>query len=478
MYTCGQVTELASGNNRVEYTYDYRRRLTAIGYNGNASYETYAYTDGPTEDTVTVTNTLKEVFATVKDKRGNVLRTLYNGEVESESVYNSDGTINTFNDKQTGAVVSYSYNESGKVQRFERKNYAALTEESSYTSFNEIQVKTLTGAVNQVYTYTYNENSSARELNHILLPNGLRYYPQRDVNDRNTGKELKDAEGSRKAGEYITYRKVGDHATGMPAAIYFGAAKDEKYIIRDHMKYGYDESGNISKITENGELYTRYAYDGLNRLVREDNKKRGKTYVYSYDGNGNILSKKQTSFTLREDLEASTFDVQEFGYDGDRLMSYGNETFAYDDIGNPTTYRGLTLNWKKGRQLAKIGDVELKYDANGRRVKRGDVEFIYDGGGNLVKSSDGLEFIYDGAGVVGVNYNGETCLYRKDAQGNIVAILDINGNVVVKYIYDAWGNHDILDVNGSKIADVNHIGIKNPFRYYINNQNGSFRSNK
>ncbi len=466
LYTCGQATELVSGNNRVQYTYDYKRRLTAIGYNGNAAYETYEYTDGATEDTVTVTNALQEVFATVSDKRGNILRTLYNGNPESESDYNSDGTIREFRDKQTGAVVSYTYDTADrKLQRVERKNYAALTEESSYTKYNEIHVKTLTGAVNQVYTYTYNENSSARELDNIALPNGLKYYPQRDVTERNTGKELKDASGNRKAGEYITYRKVGDHATNMPAAIYFGGIKGNEYIIRDHLKYSYDESGNICKITENGELYTRYAYDGLNRLVREDNKKRGKTYVYEYDGNGNILSKKQTAFTLREDLESCAFTTVEYGYDGDRLMSYGNETFEYDDIGNPKKYRGLTLEWEKGRQLAQIGDVVLKYDAKGRRVKRGGVEFIYDDGGNLLKSSDGLEFYYDEAGVSGVKYNGTQYLYRKDAQGNIVAILDMSGNVVVKYTYDAWGNHDILDANGNKIEDVNHIGIKNPFRY-------------
>lgn len=36
------------------------------------------------------------------------------------------------------------------------------------------------------------------------------------------------------------------------------------------------------------------------------------------------------------------------------------------------------------------------------------------------------------------------CLYRKDAQGNICALIDSNGNVVVEYKYDAWGNHAAL----------------------------------
>ena len=45
------------------------------------------------------------------------------------------------------------------------------------------------------------------------------------------------------------------------------------------------------------------------------------------------------------------------------------------------------------------------------------------------------------------------------------ALLDNSGNVVVRYVYDAWGNHAVLDANGADITDVNHIGVLNPFRY-------------
>ncbi len=36
---------------------------------------------------------------------------------------------------------------------------------------------------------------------------------------------------------------------------------------------------------------------------------------------------------------------------------------------------------------------------------------------------------------------------------------------MVEYVYDAWGNHAVLDANGADITDVNHIGNLNPFRY-------------
>lgn len=56
-------------------------------------------------------------------------------------------------------------------------------------------------------------------------------------------------------------------------------------------------------------------------------------------------------------------------------------------------------------------------------------------------------------------------MYRKDIQGNIIAILDSNGNLIVKYKYDAWGNHKLLDASGNVIIDASHIGNLNPFRY-------------
>ncbi len=76
-----------------------------------------------------------------------------------------------------------------------------------------------------------------------------------------------------------------------------------------------------------------------------------------------------------------------------------------------------------------------------------------------------MEFIYDQSGIAGIKYNNATYFYRKDAQGNISAILDSNGNIVVEYKYDSWGNHAVLDANGADIASATHIGNLNPFRY-------------
>ena len=43
--------------------------------------------------------------------------------------------------------------------------------------------------------------------------------------------------------------------------------------------------------------------------------------------------------------------------------------------------------------------------------------------------------------------------------------IDSDGNEVVQYWYDAWGNHKVVNSSGIEITDPDHIGNLNPFRY-------------
>jgi len=234
--------------------------------------------------------------------------------------------------------------------------------------------------------------------------------------------------------------------------------------------------GNITEIRENGELYAKYTYDTIGRLVREDNKKLGKTTVFTYDTNGNILCRKEYAFTLfeTEKLDELDCDTFTYTYDGDKLLSYNGEECTYDAIGNPEKYRGLDADFDNGRQLKQLGDTTFTYDNLGRRISKkipkddGTTEtitFTYDANGNLIRQSNGISFIYDASGVCGISHGNSTYFYRKDILGNIVAILDANGEIVAKYTYDAWGNYTITDTNGNVITDENHIANLNPFRY-------------
>ena len=46
----------------------------------------------------------------------------------------------------------------------------------------------------------------------------------------------------------------------------------------------------------NNILQVKYTYDHLNQLIREDNKERGITIVYTYDANGNRTRLEEYDF--------------------------------------------------------------------------------------------------------------------------------------------------------------------------------------
>ena len=62
--------------------------------------------------------------------------------------------------------------------------------------------------------------------------------------------------------------------------------------------------------------------------------------------------------------------------------------------------------------------------------------------------------------VCGIVYNGEPYYYRKNLQGDIIAIVDRDAHTVARYSYDAWGVCTVTqDTSDCGIAAVN------PYRY-------------
>ena len=63
--------------------------------------------------------------------------------------------------------------------------------------------------------------------------------------------------------------------------------------------------------------------------------------------------------------------------------------------------------------------------------------------------------------MVGLNYNGTDYYYRKNLQGDILAIVNASGSVAAKYDYYAWGNCTIVsDTSGANTLISQHIDFK------------------
>ena len=354
----------------------------------------------------------------------------------------------------------------------EKGNVTTVTAPDHSESFVYDDKSVLTSKTVDGTTYAFTHKATADQSLDSITVDGKTVRPNNDALGRNTGKTI-EIDNNNIAEEKISYVKFGDHATNLPSTVRFAS----NGVFKESMQYRYDSMGNIVEVFENGRSACRYEYDALNRLTREDNVAFGKTTAWAYDNNGNIIAKYEYAITAKPTSELHLLDCTIFTYcyaeNSDRLLSItkddgesvATEQFVYDAIGNPTTYRGKRAEWEYGRQLKLYDGNTYTYDARGRRISKQKgtdtaITFTYDSNGNLIKQSNGLEFLYDHTGVFAVKYNGLTYFYRKDAQANIVELLDSNGAVVVKYKYDAWGNC-VVDANtiNTELANLN------PFRY-------------
>ena len=241
--------------------------------------------------------------------------------------------------------------------------------------------------------------------------------------------------------------------------------------------YGYDDNGNIASATINGK-WTGYTYDALGQLVRVNDRSdtragdNGSTWVYEYDCGGNILGKKLYPYanTSGEPLQTMRFTYDNANWK-DQLTAVDGVTITYDAIGNPLNDGTWTYTWENGRQLARMQsanvDAKFVYNENGLRVQKiinGVVTDYVLHGKNVVhmtRGADELHFFYDAQNRPAVVvYNGTAYAYVKNLQGDVIAILDAAGNVVVSYAYDAWGAP--IGKSGS-MAET--LGTLNPFRY-------------
>ena len=240
--------------------------------------------------------------------------------------------------------------------------------------------------------------------------------------------------------------------------------------------YGYDDNGNIASATLNGK-WTGYTYDELGQLIQVNDHsdtrsgENGTTWKYTYDLGGNILKKERFAYAdTTTPLETVTYTYGDANW-RDKLTAVNGSTIRYDAIGNPLSDGTWTYTWQNGRQLQKMQKsgvtAEFVYNADGLRVQKtvNGVATKYTLHGknvvHMTSGTDELHFFYDAQNRPAVVvYNGTAYAYVKSLQGDVIALLDGTGNVVVSYVYDAWGMP--IGKSGT-LAET--LGTLNPFRY-------------
>lgn len=160
----------------------------------------------------------------------------------------------------------------------------------------------------------------------------------------------------------------------------------------------------------------------------------------------------------------------------DLLTSHNGEQIVYDEIGNPLTIGNKELTWL-GRQLLGITEgestVSYTYNGDGQRTSKTvngvNTEYIYNGEilAGQKTGNDIIVFMYDNnSDAFGFIYNSTEYYYIKNAQNDVTAIADSNGNVLARYYYDAWGK--VLEITGNtEIAGLNPIRYRS---YYYDKE--------
>ena len=417
---------------------------------------------------------------------------------KKQYIYGNDGNISVTVDFASNSYTRYNYDLSGRTASIREysgtdvsSNIPILYTEYKYADktnyLTNVKHFSPIGTQNIAYKYGNINNGEMPDQVYSVSWNGvekvtnkfdsLSRLSKRTVNGLATNYTYKDLEGNQTTTLVKSIETVGITHT-----------------------YEYDSLGNITSIYD-GSKTTTYKYDALNQLVRADNPYENKTHIYTYE-NGNITEDKVYEYTtgnLPEYPESKTQYIYENVTWSDILTGVKKSHFdngveiiddrysiSSDTIGNITNLNGSKYSWL-GRQLQSISNSDnsnttYSYNADGQRIAKavnsanGDeynYRYYYNGdilaGYRLViTKSDGsstthnVAFMYDENGeAFGIEIGGKEYFYVKNAQNDVIAIVNSNNETVVSYQYDSWGK--LLSCEDTSENDI--VSFINPYTY-------------
>lgn len=505
----GMISVEETDYNKFEYTYDNFDRIIKVelkDFDQLVSKNEYTYENDRLK-TITAGDTTYEF---IYDEFGNTKQVkIGNQEIITHNYDSNNGNLNSEN-FANNQVTSYEYDRFNRLTKKQGTNGSY-----TYTYNADSNVKTIVDTINNnTKNFTYD---LAQRLVKEINSNGFTTEYEYDINNNvnnikyslnNNEKNVKyNFDNYNRLNSVVDSNSMWKKQTDTLSRInkntitngtsYYETSYDYLNIAGQDKKtttyvskitnqnnipieYEYYSNGNIKTIKSGNDI-TNYYYDAGNMLTREDNKALNKTITYTYDFNGNILNKKEYEYTTTELFDKTPTATITYEYTNqnwkDQLTNYNGKVITYDEIGNPLTYSGNTYTWQNGRQLAGISNnnqtITYKYNENGIRTQKtlnGTVTNYYLDGTKVIyeqTENNIIYYIYDENGnILGLNYNGTQYYYIKNAQNDVIGILNNNLSQVVSYTYDSWGNIvSIKDSNGNEITDSTSIGIINPYRY-------------
>ena len=453
----GKVTKVTYANGTtVEYTYDHLNRVTETKYTNGTNTKVYSYeydSNGNLCKSVDSANGTTTIYK--YDASGRLAKMI---EYDTEEMKNNFG-------------VSYKYDEESRLQ-------------SLYYYDDYLYNSTSYANLSNHYYFVYNNDSSLKYVN-VNVGNSREYRISYEYDDFN-----------RYANKVIEFGNIDNttaygylslsNATSALISQYTTTVKNDAGIISSQtFSYTYDEANqNITEIRDaSGNLLYKYTYDSLDRLVREDNSVKNRTYVYTYGNNGNVLAEEVYSYITGAIGSNVAIYTNSYTYNNsewkDQLTSYCGGTITYDGMGNPLKYyNGIEFTWDNINNLTSIDDWGMiytyTYNDSGIRTSKtvNGVTHTYHLDGTRILSEEYgnklILYIYDEVGsIIGMAYRESSYasgvfdyyLFTKNLQGDIIGIYNTSGSCVASYTYNAWGECTVTNNTSARIGNLN------PFRY-------------
>ena len=509
-----------NNQNQTTYSYDYKGRVSHISHdsitldfdyqNNSNSIE---YSDG--NDSYSFTNTYSDYHLPINFKHDNDIILEYH-YINKNSGLSGNGNPSTDQlseirdyKGQTGNTYKsrfYSYNDYGNMSSISENEITLGISTCLFIGGYDSDCDLNDNAIKNAFVYSRNNNAFRLENSYSFFQDP--FLKHKTVREETTPYVVGITESVStmvSGSPQLTLSTYINDLINHQIYASFNYFKDENNKLTSFIKeqavyfgntfktinYGYNNNGNLNSITSSSshfDINNSYSYNDFNELSSENSASFGQiNYQYDSKGNISVISK----------FDSSTVYV--FTYDNNnRLTSFTKtvglnipETFyccGYS-FGRPTLYKNKTLAWNKN-ELTQYDGVTFAYDGYGRRVSKSStslgrsVSYLYLGDALLeevitINNVDyTLKYLHDSrSNIVGFIYNNNVYFYVKDLLNNVIAIYDQNNSLICKYLYDAYGNHKVLNPNGTENTSSTFIGNLNPIRYrsyYFDEETGLY----
>ena len=485
-----QVTKVTNNEKVINYSYNNNNLLDNIT-EGNRIYN-FSYDNFLNMKEIKIGDNISLILNNYGENNDELINSIYGNGHKIDFQYDDFGRMNKtikMND-----VYKYYYDNNGNLSKVTSNSdvyryFYDYGKKLSEYRFNDFRVTYQYDKNSNVYRKTYSLDGENINIWNNTPSSRMAIYCIEQINEfddnDNVIKTTIGNIGVTYAYDYLgrlTNRKINDNystnyeyvSNGKRTSLILRSVKNNNDNI---YRYKYDKLNNITHIYCDDNLVNRYYYDEYNQLIKEHNYSKNETIQYTYDNYGNLLSKKVYTLNTENLLGQNSYEYNNSAW-VDQLTKFNNEVITYDAIGNPLTIGDKTLTWINGKQLNSYNyldnNISYKYDKDGIRIGKtvNGVETKYYLESNKItleiKGDNVIYYMYSKVdGLIGFKYNNDVYYYIKNAQNDIIGILDSNYNEVATYEYDTFGNVlAIKDNNGNDVTNnLTHIGNINPYRY-------------